>query len=171
MLVRDISELLDGDLTVTAANGSSIPYKGWVELDLQIDDSEQGLSVPFLVASEEMELPLIGFNAIEHLIKVNNLQGNEMATALVGVKVCDATALVDFVNGVNHDELCLVKSCKKDVVIPRGKSLKVSCRVNTAPLGKPTPVLFEADENGQWPSGLHVSDTLLTAMTGKSSRV
>ncbi len=43
--------------------------------------------------------------------------------------------------------------------------------MNTGPLGKPTPVLFEADENGQWLSGLHVSDTLLTAMTGKSSRV
>jgi hypothetical protein len=66
VLVRDISELLNGDLNVTAANGSSIPCKGWVELDLQIGDSGQGLSVPFLVASEEMELPLIGFNAIEH---------------------------------------------------------------------------------------------------------
>ena len=43
--------------------------------------------------------------------------------------------------------------------------------MNTGPLGKPTPVLFEDDENGQWPSGLHVSDTLLTAMAGKSSRV
>ena len=118
-----------------------------------------------------MELPLIGFNAIEHLIKVSNLQGKEIATALVGVNVWNATALVDFVNGVNHDELCLVKTCKKDVVIPQGKSAKVSCRVNTGPLGKPTPVLFEADENSQWPSGLQVSDTLLTVMAGKSSRV
>ena len=33
------------------------------------------------------------------------------------------------------------------------------------------PVLFEAGENGQWPSGLQVSHTLLTTMTGKSSRV
>ena len=171
VLVKDVGELLDGDLTVTAANGSSIPYIGWVELDLQIGDSEHVISVPFLVASEEMELPLIGFNTIEHLIKVNNLKGNEIATALVGVNVCNATALVDFVNAVNHDELCLVKTCKKDVVIPQGKSVKVSCRVNTGPLDKPTPVLFEADENGQWPSGLQVSDTLLTAMAGKSCRV
>ncbi|CAB3992522.1 Hypothetical predicted protein [Paramuricea clavata] len=51
VLVRDISELL-------VANGSSIPYKGWVELDLQIGDSEQGLSVGFLVASEEIELAI-----------------------------------------------------------------------------------------------------------------
>lgn len=78
MLVGDVGNLLDGDLTVTAANGSSIPYKGWAELDLQIGDSEHVISVPFLVASEDMELPLIGFNAIEHLIKVNNLQSNEI---------------------------------------------------------------------------------------------
>jgi hypothetical protein len=90
-----------------------------------------------------------------------------MATALVGINVCDATALVDFVSGVNHDELCLVKTCKKDVVIPLRKSRKV----NTGPPGKPTPVLLKADENGQWPSGLHVSDTLLTAMAGKYRRV
>ena len=90
---------------------------------------------------------------------------------MVSVNVWNATALFDFVNGVNHDELRLVKTCKKDVVIPQGKSAKVSCRVNTGPLNKPTSVLFEADENVQWPSGLQVSDTLLTAMAGKSSRV
>ena len=171
VLVRDVRELLDGDLTATAANGSNIPYKGWVELDLQIGDSEQVLSVPFLVASEEMELPLIGFNAIEHLIKVRNLQGDDMATALIGVNVRNATALVDLVNGITHSELCIVKTCKKDVVVPRGESVKVSCRVNTGPLDQPKPVLFEADENGQWPFGLQVSDTLLTATAGKSSRV
>ena len=87
------------------------------------------------------------------------------------INVWNATALVDIVNGVNHDELCLVKTCKKDVVIPQGKSAKVSCSVNTGPLSQPTPVLFEADENGQWPSGLQVSDTLLTVMAGKSSPV
>ena len=118
-----------------------------------------------------MELPLIGFNTIEHLIKVNNLQDNEIAMALGGVNVCNATALVDLVNGINHDKLCLVKTCKKDVVISQGKSVKVSCKVNTAHLDKPTPVLFEANENGQRPSGLQVLDTLLIAIAGKSSQV
>ena len=71
-----------------------------------------------------------------------------MAIVFVGVKACDATALVNLVNSANHDKL--LKTCKKDVLIPRGQSVKVTCRVNTGPLDKPTPVLFEADENNQW---------------------
>ena len=30
--VRDISELVKGDLRLSAANGSEIPYKGWTEV-------------------------------------------------------------------------------------------------------------------------------------------
>ena len=33
VVIRDMGELLNCDLTMTAANGNSIPYKGWVELD------------------------------------------------------------------------------------------------------------------------------------------
>ena len=53
----------------------------------------------------------------------------------------------------------------------RKQSVKVNCRVNTGPLDKRTPVLFESDENPTWPSGLQVSNTLLTANVGKSIRV
>ena len=34
--IRDVSKLLNCDLTPTAANGGNIPYKGRVELDFQI---------------------------------------------------------------------------------------------------------------------------------------
>ena len=30
--LRHISELIDSELTVTAANGENIPYNGWVEI-------------------------------------------------------------------------------------------------------------------------------------------
>jgi hypothetical protein len=139
-----------------------------VELDLQIGDSEHVLSVPFLVTDEKVGVPLVGFNVIEYLIKFNKLNGDELA---VRINACDATALVNLVNSANHDELCVVKTCKKDVVVPRGQSVKLSCRVNTSPLDKRTPVLFESDENPTWPSGLQVSNTLLTENVGKSSRV
>ena len=56
---------------------------------------------------------------------------------------------VKFVNNISHVELCSVKTVRKDVVIPRGQTVKESCRVNTGPLGKGTPFLFEADENDQ----------------------
>ena len=64
LLIRDVGDLLDGDLNLTAANGSDIPYRGWVELDLQIGDSEHVLSGPLLVTDEKVRVPLVGFNVI-----------------------------------------------------------------------------------------------------------
>lgn len=108
------------------------------------------------MTNEDAEVPLIGFNVIEHLIKANDLSSNEIATALIGVNACNATALINLVNSVNHDELCLVKISKKNLVIPRDESVIMKCPVNTGPLNKPTPVLFEVDEEGPAaPRSLH----------------
>ncbi|CAB4010282.1 Hypothetical predicted protein [Paramuricea clavata] len=167
---KDVSELLNCDLTLMAANGNTIPYTGWVELNFQVGESEYALPVLFLVTNENVELPLVGFNVIEHLIKTHKLNCGVILSNFVGMQVALASALVELVNTVNHDELCPVKTRKKNVIIPLGQSVKLSCRANTGP-SKPTPILFEADENSQWPSGLEVSDTLLTVKGGKSSRV
>ena len=171
LVIRDVGELINCDLTLTAANGNSIPYKGWVELEFQIGESGNTTPVPFLVANEKLELPLLGFNVIEHLIKVHKLDCNDISSNFLGTKTFNAPALVEFVNNVSHVELCSVKTARKDVVIPRGQTVKVSCRVNTGPLGKGIPVLFEVDENDQLPSGLEVQDMLVTTKGGKASRI
>ena len=134
-------------------------------------ESENILPVPFLVVREIVELPLVGYNVIEHLIKSKELKCNGISSNFIGMDVSQAPALVEFISSVTRDELCPVKTRKSDVILPREQSVKISCRVNTGPLGKSTPVLFEADEHGQWPSGLEVSDTLLLVKGGKSSRV
>lgn len=79
--------------------------------------------------------------------------------------------LLNLVKEINHGELCLVKTPKKDTVILRGQVAKIRCRVNTGPLSQLTPVLFEVDENGHWAGGLQVSDNLLTVKAGKASKI
>ena len=169
--IKDVDELLSCDLALTAANGSTIPYEGWVELNFQVGGSKSVLPVPFLVAHEIVELPLVGYNVIEHLIKSNELECDGISSSFISMGVSQAPALIEFINSVTRDELCPVKTRKSDVILPREQSVKISCRVNTGPLGKSTPVLFEADEHGQWPSGVEVPDTLLMVKGGKSSRV
>ena len=58
--IKDVRELLNCDLTLTAANGNTIPYTGWVELNFQVGESEYAIPVPFLVTNENLELPLVG---------------------------------------------------------------------------------------------------------------
>ena len=169
--IRDVSELLECGLTLTAANGSKIPYVGWVELKLQVQNSANEVSVPFLVTRENLELPLVGFNVTEHMINSGTLQENDILTRFVGINTHNAVTLLDLVKEINHGELCLVKTPKKDTVIPRGQVAKICCRVNTGPLSQLTQVLFEADENGHWPGGLQVSDNLLTIKAGKASKI
>ena len=65
MKIRDISEFLGADsrLNLTAANGTPIPYKGWVEARFRLNqEDEKEVTVPFLVTHERLEQPIIGYN-------------------------------------------------------------------------------------------------------------
>jgi hypothetical protein len=68
----------------------------------------------------------VGFNVIEHLIKFNKLNDDEIATAFVRINACHATTLVNLANSANHDELCVVKTCKKDVVVRTSWTIRKS---------------------------------------------
>ena len=57
------------------------------------------------------------------------------------------------------------------MIIPKDSTVAVSCRANTGPVNKKTPVLFEPNELIQLPEGLEVNETLLNIKPGKTSKV
>ena len=66
--VREIAELLGmNGLDLKAANGTDLPYNGWVELTFSpiAENPELNIKVPFLVAKDSLEMPIVGFNVIE----------------------------------------------------------------------------------------------------------
>ena len=79
---RNIVELLGEEtgLNLTGANGGPIPFKEWVEVQFQLASSTESsnpLTVPLLVARDELEFPIIGYNVIEEVIKDRGLVGGE----------------------------------------------------------------------------------------------
>ena len=83
LALKHISELVETELNLTMANGSSIPRYGWVELEFCISPEQQSLIVSFLVTTDDMDLPLIGFNITkEHLRPKNN--DTNLSTLMVG---------------------------------------------------------------------------------------
>ena len=66
----------------------------------------------------------------------------------------DVKQFVNFIQTQEPSEICSLKSSKKDILIPSGKSAKVSFRANTSGLDKRTPVIFEPDEAASWPDAL-----------------
>ena len=70
--VRDISELIDEELNLTAANGTKIAYSGWVEIEVRLTSSskdEPSVIVLFLITNENLEYPILGYNVIEELVQ------------------------------------------------------------------------------------------------------
>lgn len=76
------SLLADSQLHVTAANGTAVPFDGWVEVLLEITSGKQNkiaIQVPLLVSRKCMDCPLLGFNVIEEIIRENNDCANNLS--------------------------------------------------------------------------------------------
>ena len=168
--LRNISELIECELNVTAANGTPIPYKGWAELRFTLSKYNEPIIVPFLVSQESIDLPLVGFNVIEECMKIDRCE-TDLSNVFPSVPSENISSLIDLIKTNNEAEFCCLKTGKKDHLIKRGQSFHVSCRLNHGPVETAAPVLFEPDELANLPFGISINETLFTIKPGKSSKV
>ena len=181
--IQAIGDLLDQKLELKAANGTTIAYEGWVELQFRLNnsDADSSLNVPFLVTREKLDMPLIGYNVIEELVngkvtltpvpESQNLLLKSISSSFHNIDCSKAEALVSFIQTSNSGESCYIKTGKRDIIIPKDSSFDISCRANTGYLEQNTPVIFEPHEDCQWPSGLELKESVLSLKQGSASRV
>ena len=67
--IRDVVELLGMDGLELKANGTELPFEGWVEPTFHLieDDADNTVTVPFLIAKDFLYMPIVGFKVIEEL--------------------------------------------------------------------------------------------------------
>ena len=109
VIVKEISELLNTELNLTAANGSEMPYIGWAELNFRLSSSEIDLKVPFLVTEQCLDSPLIGFNVIEEIVKDSKRDVTlcqAITSSFTDLDSRTAPVLVNFIENLNQEELC-----------------------------------------------------------------
>lgn len=182
MEIRPVTELIDTPLDLKAANGTSFPFVGWVAIDFELSDVCNSCSVttPFLVAQNPLDLPIVGFNVIEEIVKnfddVNNQSDLSILTSVLSANfpkntVANIPGFIKFIQTPRPTELCIVKTVKQDVTIPKGKHVLLTCRANTGSLDVDTPALFEPELDGTLPAGLEIHETIVRLKHGKSCRV
>ena len=179
---RNIAELLgeEAGLNLIGANGGPIPFDGWVEVQFQLTSGTQSsipLTVPLLVARDDLEYPIIGY-VIEEVIKSPDQMGEDsveslgeiMSSAFSEVKQESATALVDLVQMTGVERLCVLRSGRNNLTVPRVQTVAVAC-VNCGLLEERTPVLFEPAQESAWPAELGLSEQLLSLPRGLPRKV
>ena len=182
--IRKIEDLLgeEAGLNLIGANGGPIPFDGWVEVQFQLTSGAQSstpLTVPLLVARDDLEYQIIGYNVIEAVIKGPDEMGEEstesfreiMSSAFSEVKQESITALVDLVQSAGVERLCVLRSGKDNLTVPREQTVAVACRVDCGPLEERTPVLFEPAQESAWPAELELSEQLLSLPRGLPRKV
>jgi hypothetical protein len=126
--VREMAELLgaNGKVNLQAANGSSIPYSGWVEMKVQLEGKDnKEIVVPFLITDINNGPHIIGYNVIELIVRQETSNGNtnhladSMVASFGGCKSESVTNLIRVINENDPDDLCSVKTKKQDIVIPK----------------------------------------------------
>ncbi|XP_065068251.1 uncharacterized protein LOC135693652 [Rhopilema esculentum] len=201
--IKDIADLLDQDieLELTTANGSKLPYSGWVKMNFKLlNSNEDAVEVPMLVTEFELEQSIIGYNVIEELIKsqqqvpdeTNLVTEFELEQSIIGYNVIeeliksqqqvpdetnlisllsasffqtsqsDLNAFVSFVDSKSTPIFSTVRTGKKSIIVPKGSTVKISYRSKVGLISRPTPMLFEPDNELSFPSGLEVHESLLT---------
>ena len=178
--IKELRELLgqNDNLNLSAANGTSISYTRWIDIFLTFGSERQKsteISVPFLVTEANIDYPIVGYNVIVEVINndsdaIGSLS-DLMKDSFRNSKDEDVKQFVNFTQTQEPSEICSLNSSKKDILIPSGKSVKVSCRANTGELDKRTPVIFEPDEAVPWPDGLSIPEAVLSFKPGKSCTV
>ena len=148
MAMKQLSELLDTNLNLTAVNGTKVPYIGWVEARVTLtppssDSDQEELLVPFLVTSEKLDCPILGYNVIEELVSQEKNPTPTIYKSFPETDKRKSDALVNLIQGSSSDAICKVRTGRKDVIIPKDSAVVVSCRATTGPVNRQTPVLFE----------------------------
>ena len=184
--LRKLNELLDcgNDLELRAANDTHVPFNGFVELNFELMNGleENLLSVPFLVTHTKIANPIIGYNVIEEIVKsssyssIDNDVKNIAFVNSVKESFQQATSktvqnMLDIILEEKGDELTIIKSPKRTIVLPAKRFSKVTCRGNAQTFDAKTQVLFVPEENSTLPSCLEIKETLYSLPKGKSFRL
>ena len=115
--IRDVQELLDEQLHIRTANKTALPFCGWVELTFKLHNCE--LKVPFLVAENEMDRPIIGFNVILSFMKLDKLAFIEALSQFSEVSSDKVECVVNLLTKIEDDYLSIVKLRNKTLLFLR----------------------------------------------------
>ena len=72
-----------GSLSLSAANNTELPIDGVLLLDFGVDFGVFSFKIPFLVTKEKLSNPILGYNAIEHLVGKSGINSEKLLQKLL----------------------------------------------------------------------------------------
>ena len=175
--IVSVSEFLEEDLRIRAANETSIQLEGVTVLEFSLGEEGESFLVPMIVTKDDMAEQILGYNVIAHLITDGSQKERSdrlklLESALKSEKQevsIDALATVIEQKSENPDFLTEVVSSKA-VKVPAGHRIKLKCKVKAQSVAKEETVYFEPLLTSDTEE-LFCSETVSTLKYGRTNHV
>ena len=135
-VVRSLEGILeDSDsFRVSWAKTADIPFTGWVDITVTIGEKKNcSLHAPFLVTTEKLQQPMLGFNAIKVIMDAQRYTEALVKMFDMLFKSTNTDNMKKFVHLIpepSNDKQALMKVKGKNVIIPAGTILQVPCKAD-----------------------------------------
>ena len=95
-------------LKLTAANGSAIPYDGWVEVEFSLmsDETSKKIQVSLLVTSDSLDYPIIGQNVTDEFVTQQSDCNDPVVQSFKNTQQENVHALINFIQTPKQTDLC-----------------------------------------------------------------
>ena len=177
--IVSVSEFLEEDLHIRAANATPIQLEGVAVLEFSLGEEGESFLVPLIVTTDDMAEPILGYNVIAHLItEGSQLERTSRRKLLESALKCgeknvvsvDALAAVIEQKHENPDFLTEVVS-SKSVKVPAGHRIKLKCKVKAQSTEKEEVVYFSPLLTSDDDEKLVFSETVSTLKYGHTNHV
>ena len=166
-VVRSLEEILDDcdSFRVQWGNTADIPFTGWVDMIVTIGEENNcgSVHVPFLVTTEKLQQPILGFNAIKVIMDAQKNTDALVRMFSILFKSSNTDNVKKFVHLIQEpsdDKQALVRVKGKNVIIPAGRIVQVPCRADVGFVKVKKAMLLQAGEIDA-SEGLHYPETVV----------
>ena len=168
MELKKLSTLLEQSLQLEGVGGRIIPYTGYVELEVEIGNYK--VLVPFLVTDENIIRPIVGYNVMEAIAKMEPVTGNidDFKNVFEGIPDDKLKSLLCLLKSVRQQKLAKVFTYKQGAVIRAHSSISIPCKVEGYIPERRLQVLFEPAIDYSIDERLQINESLITLKKGSS---
>ena len=167
-----VNELLDepDSLRIQWGNQTDIPFSKYTIVNLCLGEGEDKclLDFPFLITTEQISNPIVGFNAIKHIAQTTD---DKLLTKLFqnSFDQTDANRIPSFVNLLQMpDSVEATVTVKgKNTAVPADCIVEALCRVNIGNLSQTQPMFFQQEDfPTELAEGLDCTDSIVMMKKG-----
>ena len=171
--IYSVKEFMGNEtLNLKAANNTNVPIQGIVLLKFALPDTKTEFTVPFIVSTQNINNPIIGYNTIEYLV-VNctekHLLPPVLKEALPTVTLKGAENMINLIQekAKTPDLLGDVKVAQLSI-IPANSRYRLKCKSKVHVEEREKSILFSPLSEGDFDNDLLLRESFSTVKKGKT---